>query len=138
MTQAIEQPPKNLVDLLASTDQPKRWVERKLAEMAQGVIASLRDAALSIDEAREELFNLDNYSALRRRRMSRDLKELFEWGMELGNVTRLAPESLPESIDSMTRLARRIIEQPVRMGRRRRAVGRGARLSRPSGALRRE
>jgi len=120
MTQVIEQPVGSLVDLLASTDQPKRWVERKLAEIAQGVIASLRDSALSVEQAREELFNLDNYSALRRRRMSRDLKELFEWGMELGNVTRLAPESLPQSIDAMARLARRIIEQPVRkVGRRR-------------------
>ena len=108
------------MDLLASADQPKRWVERKLAEIAQGVIASLRDSALSVEQSREELFNLDNYSALRRRRMSRDLKELFEWGMELGNVTRLAPESLPQSIDAMTRLARRIIEQPVRKGSRRR------------------
>ena len=120
MTQIIEQPVENLVDLLASADQPKRWVERKLAEIAQGVIASLRDSALSVEQAREELFNLDNYSALRRRRMSGELKELFEWGMELGSVSRLAPESLSESIDAMANLARSIIEQPMKKTSRRR------------------
>lgn len=122
MTRIAQQPVKNVVDLLASADQPKGWADRKLAEIAQGIIASLRDSALSPAQAREELFNLDNYSAVRRRRMSRDLKELFEWGMELGNVGRLAPDSLPESIDAMSQLARRVIEYPVSKGNGRRGA----------------
>ncbi len=122
MTHLLEKSSTSLVDLLSSADQPRRWVERKLAEIAQGVIASLRNSSLSIEEAETEIFNLNNYMALRRRRMSRELKELFEWGMELEDVVQLVPSSLPQSLDVMSELARRVIDETAKPGRGRRKV----------------
>ena len=114
---------ENLVDLFATAGQPKRWLERKIAEMAQGVVAGLRDSTLAVDDAWDELFNLENYLAIRKRGLDRDLKSLFEWGMELSNVARLAPESLPESLDAIAKLARRVmrrtqLQAPARKRRR--------------------
>jgi hypothetical protein len=114
---------ENLVELLATAGQPKRWLERKIAEMAQGVVAALRDSSLAVDDAWDELFNLENYLAIRKMGLDRDLKSLFEWGMELSNVARLAPESLPESFDAMAKLARRVMRRsqlqvPARKPRR--------------------
>jgi hypothetical protein len=89
----------------------------------QGVVAGLRDSTLAVDDAWDELFNLENYLAIRKRGLDRDLKSLFEWGMELSNVARLAPESLPESLDAIAKLARRVmrrtqLQAPARKRRR--------------------
>lgn len=112
MSQTTANSECNLVDLFASSARPKQWVERRIAEMAQGVVASLRDGALTVGEAREELFSLDNLQAIRRRRLSPHLVELFSWGMELATVGKLSPETLPESFDQITRLARLVIQRP--------------------------
>lgn len=118
MTQTLRKPCASLVDLLASADRPKQWVERRLAEMALGLTTSLKESRLPVDQARADLFNLDNYTAIRTRRLRPELRELFEWGMELGSVARVAPEGLNESSATMTRLARGIIEHAQPAARR--------------------
>jgi predicted transcriptional regulator len=64
---------------------------------------------LPVENAWDELFNLENYQELRRRRLGRGLAELFEYGMELENVAEVAPAALIESLDKMESLARGII-----------------------------
>ena len=82
---------------------------------------------------REDLFNLDNYESIRKRCLHRDLKELFEWGLELGSVARIVPDSLPESFDAMSRLARRVIEQPSAAVAASLTAGRGSMNRRKAG-----
>jgi hypothetical protein len=112
--------PANLVKhLVATKGQSKAWVERKIAEVSLGVVAALRDGSLPIDAAWDELFNLENRDAIVQARLSKDLKELIEWGMELGTVARVAPESLNESFEAMSKLATRVISGPYRRKTRR-------------------
>jgi hypothetical protein len=101
--------PADLVRLLASAGQPKAWLERKIAELGQGVVAALRDSTLPVEDAWDELFNLKNYQSIRAGRLSKDLKTMFEWGMELHTVAKHAPHALGESFDEMERLAKRVI-----------------------------
>lgn len=134
MNQTLKKPVVNLVELLASAGRPKQWVEERLAEMSLGVVASLRDASLAVIDARGELFNLDNYQAIRKLRLDRNLVELFQWGMELDSVARIAPDGLPESFEAMSRLARLVIQRPPRPARGTRpAAG-----IRPGGAIRKK
>jgi len=96
---------KTIVDLLLASGKPKAWAERALAEMAHGIVTCIADSTISVFDAWDELFNIGNYRAIRRRRLSPSLAELFEWGMELSTVARTVPSSLPESLKEMSRLA---------------------------------
>ncbi len=121
--------PANVVRLLAAAGHPKPWLERKVAELGQGVTTALRDSTLRVEDAWDELFNLDNYQAIVAARLDKDLKELFEWGMELDTVARLAPDSLDESFNAMSQLARNVIVRSRRKqsGSRRRTAARAMR-----------
>ena len=116
-------PPANLVRLLAAAGQPNAWLQRRIAELAQGVIAALKDSTLPVEEAWDELFNAENYQSILDSELDRDLRTLFEWGMELGTVAKHAPHSLHESFDAMEKLAKRVIAKSqgkrsaVRQGR---------------------
>ncbi len=99
----------NLIALLAASRSGKPALERRLGELALGIIISLRSGQLSIERAWDELFNLENYRAARRRKLSPSIFELFELGMELENVAEIAPASVAESLNRMQQLAQRII-----------------------------
>lgn len=95
-----------------TTQQPSRqWVERKLALQALGVVAALEAGQIDAEKAGSDLFNLDNYDAIRRRRPSAELRELFEWGMELEDVATLTPQGLPESFAAIRRLAGEVLKR---------------------------
>ncbi len=98
-----------VVDALAGTSAPNREVERKLAELALGIVCALEELQTSVEQAERDLFNLETYNAAKSRRLGPDLIELLEWGMELENVQDLAPEGLSESYEKMKLLARRVI-----------------------------
>ncbi|HLL90736.1 MAG TPA: DUF3969 family protein [Tepidisphaeraceae bacterium] len=95
----------NLIASLAAASPGKRLLERRLGQLALGVLASLREGGMSPDSAARELFNSDNYLELKRRRLDRRLVELFEWGMELPDVSELVPAALADSLDRMDKLA---------------------------------
>jgi hypothetical protein len=101
---------ETIVDLLLASGRPKAWAERALAEMAQGIVTCVAGSTISVFDAWDELFNIANYRAIKRNRLSRHLAELFEWGMELSTVARTVPDSLPESLSEMTRLATRVMQ----------------------------
>jgi hypothetical protein len=78
--------------------------------MAQGIVTCISHSSISVFDAWDELFNISNYQAIRRNRLSPRLAELFEWGMELSTVARTVPDSLPESLTEMTRLATLVMQ----------------------------
>ena len=129
MTMATET--ANLIEALRTRGMPKRWVERKLAVAALGVVAAIEEGSMSPAEGGEELFNVANYRAIKHRRLDAKVREIFEWGMELEDVAELAPESLPLSYAAIRELASGLLRlrPPVRRGgagSRRAAGGRAA------------
>ena len=102
-----------VVDALASLGSGKGEIERQLAEFGLGIVYSLEQGETSIEQAERDLFNLETYNAAKRNRLTRQLIEFLQWGMELDDVRELAPEGLPESYGKMKRLARRVIAQSL-------------------------
>jgi hypothetical protein len=112
----------NLVETLATGHPRKKDLERRIAELGLGIVVSLQNGEMSIEQAEGELFNLDNLQAIRKRRLSPQLVELFDWGMQLEDVAELAPANLPGNYRTMSRLAERVIQQSWRKGRARQPV----------------
>jgi len=102
---------KNLIGSLAEGGAARPALQRRIAEMALGVVSALRRGELAVEQVWDELFNLDNYSELRRRRLDKSLREMFEYGMELENVAEISPGSLEESLRSIETLAGRVMSQ---------------------------
>jgi hypothetical protein len=105
--------PSNLIDELANSNLPRSLAERRLALAGLGILRALRDSKMTIEEAEQELFNLDSYKAARRRRYDRRLIEFLEWGMELDDVAQLAPHAIEESYESMEQLLLSVIAQSL-------------------------
>ena len=84
-------------------------VERRLALAGLGMIQALRNSAISLEEAENDLFNLDTYRLAKRRKFDPKLIEFLEWGMELSDVSQLAPNGVEESYHTMERLLSRTI-----------------------------
>jgi len=74
---------------------------------------------MRFEDARREFFNLDNYRAVKRRRLAPELAEFFQWGMELEDVADLSPGGLGESYWRMTQLASRVMTRRAQTPRRR-------------------
>jgi len=103
---------------IARRGMPQAIVERRLAQAGLGVLRALRGSSMTTEDAGRDLFNLATYLAARRRRLDPGLIELLEWGMELDDVERLAPESFGESLRAMEDLLLRVISRSLRKGRR--------------------
>lgn len=99
----------NLIDSLAMASPSRQMLERRVAQMGIGVLAALQNREMTFEDARRELFNLDNYQAVKRHRLAAKLAQFFEWGMELADVAEIAPEGLPESYRQMRKLASRVM-----------------------------
>ena len=99
----------NWFDQLATAGVPKRLVERRIAQTGLGVVRALRGSTMSIDDAEADLFNLDTYRAMRRRRLSPQLIEFMQWGMELADVAEVAPAGLEKSYRRMEALVLGVI-----------------------------
>ncbi len=81
---------------------------------------------MSVEQAWDELFNMDAYQELRRRAVSAPLRELFEWGMELESVAEVSPETIEMSLVAMEKLAQRLIRNSYSGSRK---VAAGSRLN---------
>ncbi|MBI4604780.1 MAG: DUF3969 family protein [Planctomycetes bacterium] len=109
----------NMIADLTRRGLPQALLERRLAQAGLGVLRALRGASMAIEDAENDLFNLATYQAARRRRLDRCLIEFLEWGMELDDVLRLAPEGLEESFRSMENLLLKVISRSLGKSRRR-------------------
>ena len=107
----MNRPKKNLIDCIALTETSKRELERRIAEMALGVATALQNGEMSFEQAWLDLFNIDNFQALRRRRLDRRLIELFDWAMELEDVVEVTPSGAEESYKRIAELAGSIIRK---------------------------
>jgi hypothetical protein len=107
----LVEPNTNLVASLAIACPSKKLLERRLVQMGIGIIASLRAKEMIAAQACREFFNLDNYLEIKRRKLSKDLVELFEWGMELEDVTEISPDGVSDSFDHMAQLASRVMQK---------------------------
>jgi hypothetical protein len=101
----------HFVQALLESGESEAVLERRLGEYALGILAAIRSGALLIEQAEEDLFNLDNLRVVRERRLAPALVELLERGMELDDVADLAPEGMNESFAAMTALAERLISR---------------------------
>lgn len=101
----------NLVDSLAEMTRAKKTLERRLIETGMGVVEALRNHRINFNQAWEDFFNIDNYRAIRRRRLNPLLAEFLEWGMELEDVANAAPGGLEESYQAMSALADRVLSR---------------------------
>src|SRR5207253_2577060 len=111
----------NLIASLAASDDSRNALQRRIAELALGVVSALREGQLTIEDSWDELFNLENYRQIRRRNLSKMLSSLFEYGMELENVAEVSPQSLSESYERIENLARQVIASSAQRRVRRRA-----------------
>jgi hypothetical protein len=103
----------NLIDCLASSHRTKRELERQIAQLALGVVTALQNSEMTLEQAWADLFNLDNFLAIRRRRLGAKLVELFDWGMQLEDVAELARGELNAAYAKMTGLARYVIRSSL-------------------------
>ena len=103
----------NWIDQVAGSHSPRKLVERRIAQAGLGVIRALRETTMSIEDAEQDFFNLDTYRAMRRRRLSSNLIEFMQWGMELEDVAQLAPGDLDQSYESMENLLLRCISSSL-------------------------
>ena len=108
----------SLIIALAASSAHAQVSERRIAEMSLGVISALREGAMSVEQAWDELFNMDAYQELRRRAVSAPLRELFEWGMELESVAEVSPETIEMSLVAMEKLAQRLIRKSYARSRK--------------------
>jgi hypothetical protein len=99
--------------------------------IALGLVQALRSADVSLEEAREDLFNVETYEAFRRRRLDRRLVEMLEWAMELPTVVRNVPGGVGESLAQIERLATAVLTKP---GSARQSRGTNAKVRRAAGA----
>ena len=100
---------RNLVRVLADGSPSQRLLERRIAQLALGVVSALRAGRMTFDDAWRELFNLDVYGEAKRRGLSATVVELLQWGMELDDVADLAPDGLPESYGRIESLASQVL-----------------------------
>ena len=105
---------ENVVESLLACGGTRRETERRLAELAIGVVAALRQASITPEQAYDDLFNLDAYQAIKRNRLDRNLKELFEWGMEIEDVAEIAPQGLERTYKAIEKLAQRVLARSAR------------------------
>jgi hypothetical protein len=113
---------KCLVESVLAGRLGRPAVRRVIAVMAMGIANGIEQERLSVEEATEDFFTLDNYLALRRNRLGKDLLDLFDWGMQLEDVVALVPgaDALKESLGSIVDIAHKVLaEQPARITRRR-------------------
>lgn len=101
---------KNLILDLQKSRKERAETQLILALYGHGIIQSLRNRSIDLEEARKELFNLDTYHTARRRRLHKKFIEFLEWGMELGNVTRIAPDGSEESYRKMEALLKAVVK----------------------------
>ena len=84
---------------------------RQMAELSLGVVEALRGASITWEQARHDLFNLDNYLQAKKLRLHPKLIEAFEWAMEMEDVAALAPASLGQSFDRVVALLRQVMRE---------------------------
>lgn len=117
-----------------SVPQPgKSAAERHFAVLALGVVQALREGQMTVEEAWNSGLNLKTYLQLKQRRADPRLLELWEWAMELPQVTKLTPLALEESLTAMDTLARGILSrrQGRSWGRRAKALRKHEKLAAP-------
>ena len=110
----------NIIDEIARRSVSRRFLQRRVAQAGLGILQALRASNMSIEDAENDLFNLDTYQAARRRRLHSDLIEFLEWGMELQDVVRLVPGGLGDSYRSMEELLLNVISKSLGRSTRRR------------------
>ena len=131
--------PKCLVESVLDVSPSRPSARRSLAEMALGIVAAIQHR-MPVEEATRDLFTLDNYLALRRNRLGKDLLDLFEWGMQLEDVVEIVPgpDALDESLRSIVRIAHMVLVFPqfeVKKPRRMRGRLRDSGQSREAGTF---
>jgi hypothetical protein len=104
----------NLIVSLAAMHPSRHLLERRIAEMGLGVISALSRGEIKYDQAEHDLFNLDNYVEIRRRRLNASLLEFFERGMQLEDVSEIAPQNVTSNFEKMSWLADQIIRRAAR------------------------
>jgi len=78
---------------------------------ALGIVAALNETKLTtIQRVCDEFFTYDNYLAIKRQRLSADVRKLFEAGMELEDVEELSPDSLDSSFREISKLATKVLK----------------------------
>ena len=82
---------------------------RQMAELALGVVEAFRKSSITWEQAREDVFNLDNYLKAKKLRLDPRLIEAFEWAMEMEDVSELAPKAMGESYDQVASLLNAVI-----------------------------
>lgn len=99
----------NMIESMLQNGATKHDVERRLAEIALGIVGALRRSAISHEDAYDDLFNLDTFLSLEKHHLSRPMKKLFQWGMELEDVAEIAPDGMEESYQAIEALAGKVL-----------------------------
>lgn len=104
-----------LVDSVRAGSASRESARRRIAEMALGIAEAIQRGGIPVEAAAADLFTLDNYLAIRRHRLGAELVEIFQWGMQLEDVTELVPTpgALDESLRSIARIAHRVLAAPA-------------------------
>ena len=65
--------PIPLSPLLVQPHGKREAISRQMAELALGVVAALRSSSITREQARQDLFNLDNYLRAKKLRLHPNL-----------------------------------------------------------------
>jgi hypothetical protein len=105
----------SLVESLVACSPDRASARRQVAEMALGIATAVQEGGLTVEQACNDLFTLDNYLSLRRNRLGKDLLEIFDWGMQLQDVLALVQRAgaLDESLRSIVSIARGVLAVPA-------------------------
>ena len=95
---------RNLIEQITERGVSRALAQRRLAQLGLGIVQALRNSIMTVQDAAQDLFNLETYQLARRRRYDPRFIEFIEWGMELEDVAELAPDGLEESYDKMEKL----------------------------------
>lgn len=119
---------KSINQFLLSARLDREQVERHFAELLLGVVHALRAGAMTVAQAEADVFNLDVRVAAEAAGIDAKLRDAMAWGMQLSDVSVLAPAKIEASFEAIEQRCRAVIrKQGLKAGtskRGRRAINR--------------
>jgi len=106
----MAQTPSLQLNVTSESRRRSAAIEAELVWMARGILAQLADGKMSPADACRAVFNMDNYREIKRHRLDRRVRELWEWGMELEDVADLAPIAIDQSLAKMIELCNDLLQ----------------------------
>lgn len=95
-----------IVRTIAAASPSRKVAHRIIACLCVGAADGIENGALSIRDAKKDLFTDENYQEIKRHRMNKDLKACFEEGMKLDGMYK---GDVVKAVIAMRDMARQVL-----------------------------